>query len=113
MRLFAIVLLLAGLAACSPRTDISSTSTEGVALRTHFDVVAEQQQNGVLTAKLKAAQWARGMNNAEDFVRQRYREGYQAIHVQVYGPQDAINGRPRGQVDWSPATGVVRTIGSQ
>ncbi len=107
MRQLAFVLLLAGMAACSPTTDITSTSTEGVALRTRFDVVAEQQQNGVLTAKLRAAHWGRGMNNAQDFVRQRYREGYQAIHVEVYGPQDAINGKPRGRVDWSPATGVV------
>ncbi len=109
MRELALALLLVGFAACSPTTDISSTSTEGVALRTHYDVVTEQVQNGVLTAKIRTAHWGRGMQNAEDFVRQRYREGYSAIHVDVYGPQDDVHGRPRGKVDWSPATGVRRS----
>ncbi len=109
MRQFALALLLVGFAACSPTTDISSTSTEGVALRTHYDVVTEQVQNGVLTAKIRTAHWGRGMQNAEDFVRQRYREGDSAIHVDVSGPQDDVHGRPRGKVDWSPATGVRRS----
>ncbi len=108
MRFGCLAALLLALAACSPTTDITRTSTEPTAGRTPYEVVRTEAAGDLLRVQMKV--WSPGAAEtvAED-VAMKKRAGYDRVHVDVYGWNDPLRGSPLAVLRWSTRNGFSYT----
>ncbi len=108
MRMAFLAAVLAAIAACSPTTDITRTSTEMTAERTPYEVVGSQATDGSLRVQMKVYAQSAAERVAEDVVMKK-RAGFDRIHVDIFGWNDPLHGSPFAVLRWSTKNGFSFT----
>jgi hypothetical protein len=104
MRSLCFAAVLVALAACSPTTDITRTSTERTAGRTGYDAAGSQVNGDLLRVELKVDSLGAAQTVAEDVVIKK-RGPFERVEVEVFGPDDQVKRTPSGVLRWSAAGG--------
>lgn len=100
--------LVLGLAACSPDTDISQTSSEVFAGRTSYEVVRQKATGNWLQLRVKVhSMWA-ARTVAHDLIVKK-RAPFDRVEVAILRASDAADASPAAVMRWSTKNGFVYT----
>ncbi len=106
MRYLLVAPLFAALAACSPTTDITHTSSEVFAGRTPYEVVRQDMSDGALRLRVKVASLRAARTVAEDVVVQK-RGPFARVDVEIVPASASADATPAAVLRWSQANGFV------
>lgn len=104
MRNLALYVLLLAVAACSPTTDITRSSTELSARRTGASILESEAAGNLLRVRVKVNSLAAARTTAEDLVILK-RAGFDRVHVEVLGPGSKADAAPAAVLRWSTRNG--------
>ncbi|MGE5360896.1 MAG: hypothetical protein ACM3NQ_17910 [Bacteroidales bacterium] len=104
MRHLLLLPLLASVAACSPTTDVTHTSSEVFAGRATYEIVRQETSGRALRVRLKVASMRAARTIAEDVVVQK-RAPYGRVDVEVVPDSARPDAPPAAVLHWSETNG--------
>jgi hypothetical protein len=104
MRYLLLAPLAAALAACSPTTDITHTSSEAFAGRAPYEIVRQEASGDSLRVRVKVGSMRAARTIAEDVVVQK-RAPFARVDVEVVLANATSGAAPAAVLRWSETNG--------